>query len=153
MTSRTPIKRNKALQPLSREHHQGLLLSWKIKKGISKSVAPERIADYIKWFHEHYLKPHFEAEERHLFPILGNEHPLVARALKEHAELTALVEVNLHNNLNEFASLLEKHIRFEERVLFNELQETATADQLIHLEEQLTDTSFCGIWEDEFWKD
>ena len=31
-----PQKRHKALQPLSREHHHGLLLSWKIRSGFNK---------------------------------------------------------------------------------------------------------------------
>ena len=34
-----PQKRHKALQPLSREHHHGLLLSWKIRTGFSKDIA------------------------------------------------------------------------------------------------------------------
>ena len=33
-----PIKRHKAIQPLSREHHQGLLLCWKIGKGFEKGI-------------------------------------------------------------------------------------------------------------------
>ncbi|WP_241739476.1 hypothetical protein [Aestuariibaculum marinum] len=31
-----PLKRHKALQPLSREHHYGLLLTWKIRTGFKK---------------------------------------------------------------------------------------------------------------------
>lgn len=37
------IKRTKALQPLSRDHHHGLLLCWKIRQGIKLNVEPERI--------------------------------------------------------------------------------------------------------------
>lgn len=38
-----PIKRHPSLQPLSREHHYGLLLSWKIREGFKREVPPERI--------------------------------------------------------------------------------------------------------------
>ena len=31
-------KRHKALQNLSREHHHGLLLSWKIRTGLNKNI-------------------------------------------------------------------------------------------------------------------
>lgn len=152
MASPTPIKRYKALQPLSREHHQGLLLCWKIKKGISKSVAPERIADYVNWFYEHYLKPHFEVEERQLFPILGNEHPMVKQALAEHQHLMGLILNQLPDEIETFGIALEQHIRFEERQLFNELQTKASADELSHLEKQLDEADFCLTWDDPFWK-
>ncbi len=38
-----PIKRSVALKPLSREHHHGLLLSWKIREGFNRNVEIERI--------------------------------------------------------------------------------------------------------------
>jgi len=38
-----PIKRNEALKPLSRDHHHGLLLCWKIRQGIKLNIEPERI--------------------------------------------------------------------------------------------------------------
>ena len=60
-----PIKRHKAIQPLSREHHQGLLLSWKIRTGLSKGVSTDRIKTYADWFYKTYLIPHFEEEEKH----------------------------------------------------------------------------------------
>jgi len=38
-----PIKRSIALQPLSREHHHGLLLCWKIRTGLKKGIDIDRI--------------------------------------------------------------------------------------------------------------
>ena len=63
-----PQKRHKALQPLSREHHHGLLLSWKIRSGFSKNIEPKRIRTYADWFFKTHLIPHFEME--------GNSHLL-----------------------------------------------------------------------------
>src|SRR5690606_36276296 len=66
-----PIKRDENIQPFSREHHHGLLLSWKIKTGFKKNLELERIKRYTDWFYKNQLLPHFEAEEKYLFPILG----------------------------------------------------------------------------------
>ena len=55
-----PIKRHKALQPLSRDHHHGLLLSGKIRAGFSKNIEPLRIKNYADWFFKNHLIPHFE---------------------------------------------------------------------------------------------
>jgi hypothetical protein len=45
-----PLKRHAALQPLSREHHHGLLLGWKIRTGLSNGAPLERIKAYADWF-------------------------------------------------------------------------------------------------------
>ena len=41
-----PIKRSEFLKPISREHHHGLLLCWKIRAGLKKGIEPERIKLY-----------------------------------------------------------------------------------------------------------
>ncbi|WP_317166920.1 hemerythrin domain-containing protein [Winogradskyella schleiferi] len=87
-----PQKRHKALQPLSREHHHGLLLCWKIKIGFSKNIEPKRIRAYANWFFENHLIPHFEMEETHIFPILNADNDLIKRALVEHRRLKRLFE-------------------------------------------------------------
>ena len=87
-----PIKRHEALQPWSREHHQGLLLSWKIKKGFALNLDPKRIKDYCDWFWKTHLIPHFETEEKYIFPILGEENHLIEQALDDHGQLKAMFE-------------------------------------------------------------
>jgi hypothetical protein len=64
-----PIKRDKALQEVSREHHHGLLLCWKIRKGFSKGIEPERIKRYADWFYKTHLISHFEVEENTFSPF------------------------------------------------------------------------------------
>lgn len=149
-----PIKRHKAIQPLSREHHQGLLLCWKIKKGFEKGISPERIKEYTDWFWENQLKEHFRIEEKYVFPVLGTENDLVKQALEEHKHLASLFlqknEISL--TLEMIQKDLEGHIRFEERVLFNKIQEEATAEELQHIQQHHETEISCGIWEDEFWK-
>jgi iron-sulfur cluster repair protein YtfE (RIC family) len=47
---------------------------------------------------------------------------------------------------------LEGHIRFEERVLFNKIQEKASAEELQEIQQHHDKEITCGVWEDEFWK-
>lgn len=148
-----PIKRNENLKAISREHHHGLLLSWKIRNGLKKEVAPERIKKYVNWFYITHLLPHFELEEKYVFPILDKEHELVKKALSEHRRLKRLFESKTATvkNLMQIEEELESHIRFEERVLFNEIQMIATEKQLeeiktIHKEEKFEDNLTDAFW-------
>ena len=150
-----PIKRHEALKPLSREHHHGLLLCWKIRQGVRKKVEVSRIKAYTEWFKIHYLDPHFEVEEEHIFPVLGNDHELVKRALKEHRRLKRLFsqDTEVEIALNNIEEELDSHIRFEERVLFNEIQEVASAEQLADIEKHHNGIQFSDDdWQDHFWE-
>jgi hemerythrin-like domain-containing protein len=150
-----PIKRHKALQPLSRDHHHGLLLSWKIRQGMKKGIDLERIMAYARWFWDTHLLRHFEIEEKQIFPLLGNDHPMVKRALSEHRRITRLFTSD-HSDKERMLGLIEEeldiHIRFEERQLFNAIQEIATKEQLRVMEKAHSETRHQPPWEDEFWK-
>ncbi|MBL0127934.1 MAG: hypothetical protein IPP83_10860 [Flavobacteriales bacterium] len=63
------------------DHHHGLLLCWKLRTGLQKNVDPARMMAYCQRFHAEHLVPHFGLEEEAIFPILGNDHELVKRAL------------------------------------------------------------------------
>lgn len=149
-----PIKRNKALQGVSREHHHGLLLCWKIRTGFSKAIPEERIKKYADWFYTAHLIPHFELEENHIFPILGNNNELVKKALAEHRRLIRLfTETNTASkSLSLIEEELEQHIRFEERILFNEIQKIATKKQLRKISKIHKDEKFNDHTDDPFWK-
>ncbi|MEW4923893.1 hemerythrin domain-containing protein [Algibacter sp. 2305UL17-15] len=149
-----PQKRHKALQPLSREHHHGLLLSWKIRAGFSKNIEPKRIKVYADWFFENHLIPHFEKEEAHIFTILNEEHDLVKRAMADHRRLRRLFTESEDEaqTLSKIEEELDKHIRFEERVLFPEIQKVATEAQLALIEEIHQEGNFEDKIDDEFWR-
>lgn len=149
-----PLKRNIALQPLSREHHFGLQLCWKIRTGLKKEIEISRIRNYVLWFYDNHLLPHFNIEETLLYPILGNDNELIKQALSEHNEIKILIlsETNCEENLRLLEQALEKHIRFEERILFNEIQSIATLEQLnkihkSHNTEKFIDNTFDAFWE------
>lgn len=149
-----PIKRITELQPLSRDHHHGLLLCWKIRTGLKKNVAPERIKKYLDWFWLNHLKTHFEIEEQYVFTILDNENELVKQALAEHRRLKRMFENgnDIYKSLSLIEEVLEAHIRFEERILFNEIQKVATNEQLKQIEAHHINDHFCENTADEFWK-
>ena len=150
-----PIKRNEFLVPLSREHHLGLLFCWKIRTGYRKNVEPNRIQSYADWFYANHLTPHFEVEEKYVFPILGDEHKLVKQALSDHRKLRRLFEGanEISKNIGLIEEKLEEHIRFEERVLFNEIQSLASPEELTKIMESHSNQPHIQEeWRDEFWK-
>lgn len=148
-----PIKRHESLKPLSREHQLGLLLCWKIGEGLRYNIEANRIKKYTDWFWTTHLAPHFEMEEKHIFTLLPAGNDLVERALAEHKRLKQLFnnETNLTQSLTEIAEELESHIRFEERILFNEIQQYASEEQLqliqkLHVEEEFHDNASDPFW-------
>lgn len=150
-----PIKRSKELTPLSKDHHEGLLLVWKIRKGIQKEVVADRITRYVKWFWQQHLDAHFIKEEQ-LFPdVLPEGHPLMQQMFEEH-KLIRAVEMSLEQEvstekLERFAGLLHDHIRFEERQLFNEVEKASTPEQLEQMAKALDVPESCDDWKDAFW--
>ena len=146
-------KRHFSLVPFSREHHHGLLLCWKIRMGLKNEVDPHRIKRYVDWFFTHHLLDHFAIEEKELFPILGLDNPLVQKAIAEHHRLEELFKTTtkMQQTLQLIDLELDHHIRFEERILFVEIQKRANEKELqlladIHKEIEDTDD-----WEDNFW--
>ncbi|GGK13312.1 hypothetical protein GCM10007962_04510 [Yeosuana aromativorans] len=147
-------KRHKALQNLSREHHHGLLLSWKIRTGFNKNIEANRIKVYADWFFKTHLIPHFELEETHIFTILKSDNELVKKALSDHRRLKRLFTSTGDDTktLNKIEEELEQHIRFEERILFPEIQKVATAEQLSLIESIHQPDDFEDNLNDVFWK-
>lgn len=154
MTNQTkPLRRDPHLKAVSRDHHHSLLLCWKIREGFKRNIDIPRIKRYANWFWQTHLVDHFAIEEQYIFPILGNDHELVKKALTEHRRLKRLFsdDTEIWRSLNLIEEELDSHIRFEERVLFNEVQKIATAGQLALIDEHHSDSAHCEDWEDEFW--
>jgi iron-sulfur cluster repair protein YtfE (RIC family) len=153
-----PIKRHRALVSWSREHHNGLLLVWKIRSGQSMNIAPGRVAAYIVHFFKEDLQKHFRDEEDYLCPLLPAEDALMLQVLEEHKVLYGLVqhireEPSSQSLQTSFADKLEQHIRFEERVFFNHLQEHLSDVQVKGLEalERTAGEGCDAQWKDLFW--
>ncbi len=143
-----------ALKPLSNEHYEGMLFCRRIREGFQRNIPPERIKKYADWFWKNYLVTHFEIEEKYLFPVLAAGNSKVKKAVAEHRRLKRLFENDseLYKSLNLIEEELEKHIRFEERELFKDIEQEMPAAQLEQIEEYHHDL-FIDDWNDEFWKE
>lgn len=150
-----PIKRSPYLAPLSREHHEGLLLAWKIKQGISKGVDTGRIAHHIKWFFSVHLEPHFKKEEEVFKNILPPDDRLLLQMLQEHKAIEEAVHKisNSENipseSLLDFGALISQHIRFEERILFNHIESIRSPGELAQI--HIDPNHPAEDWTDAFW--
>ena len=151
-----PIKRNKNIVALSRDHHHGLLLCWKIRQGLKMNVELKRIGNYIHFFWKTQMVEHFRKEEELLFSKIDG--PVCDRVKDEHGIIRLLVDgIDRHdkNNRNsyiEFSNLLEQHIRYEERVLFPYLEANISASELEAIGKELEmNETHNDVYEDEFW--
>lgn len=142
MKEHKPIKRDKAFVELSRDHHAGLLLVWRIRKDQGIDMDSKLISGYVLEFFRGHLQEHFKEEEDFVFSKLPVGDGLRVQAEKEHEVIYELVDAIRENPsgkdlLKKFADLLEAHIRFEERVLFNHLQDSLTPEELEGIFERL----------------
>ena len=123
------MKRDPALQELSREHYEALKLA---RDGRNAALAGDdsavaALAVRIGSEFERELEPHFIEEEATLLPFLvaAGEGALVERTLAEHTELRSLSAALRRPDaatLQRFSELLAAHVRFEERTLFEAAQ-------------------------------
>ena len=100
------------------------------------------------------MKPHFELEEKYVFPILGADNKLIKKALAEHRRLERLFKqtTDQEKSLGLIEEELEAHIRFEERILFVEIQKIATKEELVKINEIHVKEAFVERDDDLFWK-
>lgn len=134
MEQHNPIKRSKAFVQFSRDHHFGLLLVWRIRQDLTKGTAISEINNYIYEFFIDDLQLHFKEEEELMFSKLDAADPLRVQAENEHEAIYQMMTTIQASNagtilLRQFADLLEAHIRFEERTLFNHLQQHMTPEE------------------------
>ena len=148
------MKRHEALKQLSRDHHFGLLLCWKLKEGLKKGVSVERMSKYIGLFYLQNLKPHFAEEEETIFKVLGEEHPLIKEAISQHRTFQKMIEdgFDTPDQIDTFRALLELHIRTEERQIFPEIEKQATEEQLENLLQLDHPELKEPEYDDIFWK-
>ncbi|HZW08708.1 MAG TPA: hemerythrin domain-containing protein [Phycisphaerales bacterium] len=119
-----PIKRHPTLQPLSREHFNGLVLVRRLREAAEGDEAARRATREMlasAWRDE--LAAHFADEERLLAPFVSDCDR--ARLIEDHRSLQRHIEMAATSRqapsaawLRDTAEMLEKHIRWEERELF-----------------------------------
>ena len=156
------MKRDENLQPLSRQHHNGLLMTLLLTKGVKKNADLNTMADFVLDSWEKELNQHFKLEEEILLPALKEktfDPTLTDRLLSEHLEIRSLVsrikkDDFTVDDISDFSRLLEQHIRFEERVYFPEAEKQLTHEELKRIGSLLQDTedSNCINYPIKFWE-
>lgn len=144
------MKRHEALVPLSREHHQLLILAQVLKQDVpafrNMPDTPETQRNYALERYQQILSPHFRWEEEVLLPLAekyGDKLQRMAQQVRdEHAALREafdrLVDAtaeDLPQQLDLLGRQLAAHVRFEERRFFEKLQETLPDSAWISMEQ------------------
>lgn len=156
------MKRNPHLQPLSRQHHNGLLIALLLAKGVRKNASATVMMDFICFNWKEDLQEHFELEENVLLPALTNtsfDHALTSQLLDEHRQIRDWVKkASSHemsmDDLSAFSSLLDRHIRFEERVFFPAAEQILEESELTKIGLLLHDehSKNCIHYPIKFWE-
>jgi hemerythrin-like domain-containing protein len=129
------VKRHAALRRLSDDHHRALVLARRIRREASGAGAAdlEALSREARARFAAELEPHFRIEEKHLFPALAarGESELAVRAADDHAELRRSIRAEWgRQDAQDFGERLERHVRFEERVLFPRAEEILSESEL-----------------------
>lgn len=147
------LKRDPALQALSRDHHGALVQARALRLAAAGSAAERRLhplaatARAFLDFYERELRGHFDDEERVLLPRCREADPGgVERILAEHRELHgwvgALRQALAEGGdpapaMAESGQLLDDHVRFEERAFFEGVQRSLSAAALAEIGQAL----------------
>ena len=132
------MKRQEALQQLTRDHHRALEAALKLRRAGTEEME-EATAEFLRFWREHGAL-HFRVEEDVLLPGAAPEvdptDPAVVRVLTDHVEIRRRADeldargVPDPTELNALGELLNDHVRHEERVLFPMIEERLSAERL-----------------------
>ena len=138
--------RDRSLIPLSHQHQHGLALCVMIERGLAEDRSAETIAKLARRVADTFeleLRNHFDVEERILFPAIRETlglSPQVDGLVADHRRLEGLVAriaategEKRADALLEFAGALSRHIRVEERELFEDIQQRLPRESLEEL--------------------
>jgi len=126
--------RDQALVPLSHQHQHALALCVFVRRALVGDRTPRELiahweGEIARLFHDE-MRYHFEAEERHIFPAAVKHRELselVVELRRQHdvlrTQAAAAAAHRLGNaGLSAFVTLLNSHVRLEERELFEKMQ-------------------------------
>ncbi len=147
-----PLKRHSALVPISRAHQKGLFLANLIRTGapVYRGMPTDLSGklDFTQDFFSGNWPAYRSLEEQVLFPQLVDWTQTYASAVEqliaEHQAIEDLAHnlpeadaPNLQEAFDELSQALVKHIRFEERIFFEEVQAKATPEEMAVLEKRI----------------
>lgn len=153
------MKRHKSLYPLSHDHHHALVQARKLRLAASDTTSDttlpslqEAAAAFLAFWEESLLT-HFRQEEEILLPLfsayVSTDADELIETLKQHVEIRREVRrLGGHVNQNvepeaaslqQLATLLERHIRFEENHLFPAIEAAVPENGLWEMHRQLVE--------------
>jgi iron-sulfur cluster repair protein YtfE (RIC family) len=155
------MQRAEALQPLSKQHKTALMTCLLIRKGIRRQASISVMTDFLLKCWEKELSPHFVEEEKHLLPLLRqfSQGKAYAETIQRDHDLIRNCMVHLQQEavsdrlLPDIANLLEQHIRYEERIVFQAMQDFVPPATLaaLHFHENNVVT-VCNTYPNHFWE-
>jgi hemerythrin-like domain-containing protein len=126
------MKRHRALQPLSRDHHRALHIAQRLRRASEGEALVVRDA-FLDFWREHG-RHHFRVEEEVLLPAFAAhgdpEDERVVRVLVDHVRIRLEAQRLAEDRhigvaaLHELGTALERHVRLEERELFPLIERT-----------------------------
>ena len=136
------MKRHRALQPLSRDHHIALTVALKLRRATETDADEVREAFLAFWTENG--AGHFRVEEDVLLPAFAEhgdpDDPRVVTMLLDHVRIRAQARAIARGGadvdaLHTLGSALERHVRLEEREVFPLIEEAlspAAAEALVN---------------------
>ncbi len=156
------MQRDKNLYPLSYQHHNGLMAVLLLKKGLERKADAGVMGTFILSIWDAELRIHFIKEEVYLHPHvlqIAELMDMYEQMKTEHHQVRKMIDAirSLQSTealVNEFHALLEKHIRFEERIMFPFIEEHIQQEQLLALGKQLEhlESKACSDYPVKFWE-
>ena len=133
------MKRKEQLAPLSREHHQSLVLAKKcidISRSNDMALITAQCKQIVQKFDEIW-ESHFAVEEQTLFKLAASYNEQLQRLCddlaKQHQllrEMKQQMQQGNYNSLETFGIILKTHTRAEERELFPQVERFFNQDDL-----------------------
>jgi quercetin dioxygenase-like cupin family protein len=154
------MRRHRALIPLSHDHHEALVAARRLRRGADGPEPADAVTAFLAFFASSAV-PHFREEEESLFPLVADaveaREPIM-QALLEHQRLHAAaadvaeivaggnVEAAPAAQMRELATLLEDHVRFEERRLFPLIESLLPEERLTALADAAARNGSGPVW-------
>lgn len=151
------IRRNRNIVKLSQDHHASLIFCWKLRQGIKRHTAIDRMVKYVQYFWAQHFSPHFKEEEELLFSVVKDDK--VQRAIDDHRKIKSLINnlslaelTERSDQLSGLADTVDEHVRYEERILFPHLETELSDEQIELIGKQISDKPLRDNYEDAFWE-
>lgn len=134
------MKRDPALHPLSRDHHQALFVARQLAQ--ADEATARAAAESFRTFWKEHGRRHFRIEEEILLPAYAEygdpENPAVVRVLVDHIAIRSqearAEKADLSTDaLQALGRRLEGHVRHEERSLFPLIESALPEARLVEL--------------------